>query len=78
MSNVNVLRKQVKRFVDKAEEKELIMIYRMFEVVQETDWWDEIGEGEKASIEKGLKQLDQGKGISHEEVVKKHKKWFTK
>ena len=78
MSNVNVLRKQVKKFVDNAEEKELIMIYRMFEVVQETDWWNEIGEEEKVSIEKGLKQLDQGKGIPHEEVVKKYKKWFTK
>ena len=78
MSNVNVLRKQVKKFVDNAEEKELIMIYRMFEVVQETDWWNEIGEEEKVSIERGLKQLDQGKGIPHVEVVKKYKKWFTK
>jgi predicted transcriptional regulator len=78
MSNVNILRRQVKKFVDNAEEKELLMIYRMFEVAQETDWWDEIDEGEKTSIRKGLKQLDQGKGIPHEEVVKKYKKWFTK
>jgi len=32
------------------------------------DWWDELSEENKASIEIGITQLKSGKGISHEEV----------
>jgi len=29
-------------------------------------------------VDQGLKQLDEGKGIPHEEVEKRMKKWFKK
>ena len=37
------------------------------------DWWDEISDGERASIDKGLRELEEGKGIPHEEMVKKYR-----
>ena len=43
---------------------------------EQTDWWDEISDEEKLAIEKGIEQLDRGKGIPHSEVMKKHKKWL--
>jgi hypothetical protein len=35
------------------------------------DWWDMISDQEKESINKGLKQLENGEGIPHEQVQKK-------
>ncbi len=34
------------------------------------DWWDEISEEERQSIEKGLAEADEGKLIPHAEVMK--------
>jgi predicted transcriptional regulator len=42
----------------------------------ETDWWDEISEEEKASIEKGLADIKEGRVIPHSEVKKKYAKWL--
>ncbi len=40
------------------------------------DWWDEISEGEKSSIERGMKELKEGKGIPHKEVMNRYPQWF--
>ncbi|MBI5199505.1 MAG: hypothetical protein HZA09_05780 [Nitrospirae bacterium] len=32
----------------------------------------------KLQVDAGLKELDEGKGISHEEVEKRMSKWLTK
>jgi len=36
-----------------------------------TDWWDTISDQEKDAINLGLRQLENGEGIPHEEVRKK-------
>jgi len=41
-----------------------------------TDWWDEISKAEKASIERGLEDIKNGKITLHEEVRKKYEKWL--
>lgn len=35
------------------------------------DWWDSLVSQEKEIINNGLQQLDEGKGIPNDEVVKK-------
>ena len=40
------------------------------------DWWDEISDDEKAAIEDGLKDIDAGRVVSHEEVKKRYEKWL--
>ncbi|HCY75233.1 MAG TPA: hypothetical protein DHV28_04885 [Ignavibacteriales bacterium] len=42
----------------------------------ETDWWDEISDAEKASIERGLADAAAGRVVPHEEVRKKYEKWL--
>ncbi|MGR3311030.1 MAG: hypothetical protein ACUZ77_09660 [Candidatus Brocadiales bacterium] len=32
----------------------------------------------KLQVDTGLKELDEGKGIPHEEIEKRMSKWFTK
>ena len=45
---------------------------------QQKDWWEEIGNDEKAEIEVGLAQADRGELVSHEEVMAKYQKWRSK
>ncbi len=73
MSEIQVLRKQVKKFVDTASEKELEMVYHLFDASKRSDWWNEISHEQKKAIDKGLKQLNNGEGIPHEEVTIKRR-----
>jgi predicted transcriptional regulator len=41
-----------------------------------TDWWDTISENEKESIDRGIKDIKEGKTIPHSEVKKKYDKWL--
>jgi len=40
------------------------------------DWWDELSEENKASIERGIKQADEGKLISNEDAKKRIDNFF--
>ncbi|MEJ5262278.1 MAG: hypothetical protein WHT45_06330 [Ignavibacterium sp.] len=40
------------------------------------DFWDEISEEEKASIERGLKDAREGRIISHQTAKKIYEKWL--
>lgn len=40
---------------------------------KESDWWNEISDSERRSIEKGLAEADEGKLIPHEQVMKEVK-----
>ena len=42
----------------------------IFKKEKGSDWWDEISEGERAAIEKGLAEADRGELIPHEEGMK--------
>lgn len=72
------LRTRVKKFIDEASEKELQMIYRMFEVEKEYDWWDELPEEIQQEIDLSVEEVKKGKTIPHEEVMKKYAKWLKK
>ena len=41
------------------------------------DWWDEISEAERRSIEKGLAEADRGELIPHEKVMKEVKEKYN-
>lgn len=43
---------------------------------EQNDWWDEISEAEKASIDKGLKDAEEGKLKPHSEARKAYEKWL--
>ena len=54
------------------------MIHALLEAEKKYDWWDELPQEVKASVDRALKVAKEGKEIPHEEVVKKYRKWFTK
>jgi len=43
---------------------------------ERTDWWNEIASHEKASIEKGTQDADDGKLTSHSTAKKIYEKWL--
>jgi predicted transcriptional regulator len=57
---------------------DLTLIHQLVALKQanETDWWNEMDEKEKAEIELGLKQADQGEVVSHEDVMRQYGKWL--
>jgi hypothetical protein len=41
-----------------------------------SDWWDQITQEEKESINRGLDDLQKGRVHSHELIRKKYEKWL--
>lgn len=39
----------------------------------DVDWWDDLPEEAKASVERGLQESDKGELFMHEEVMKNYK-----
>ena len=78
MANTLTLREEVKKYIDDADEHVVKMVYAMLKADSEADWWDELEEEEKASIERGLDDLKNGRVISHEEVMKQYPQWLSK
>ena len=54
------------------------MIDKILELKQKEtkDWWNEISDEEKESIEKGLSDAESGKLKPHSEIRKKYEKWL--
>ncbi len=77
MDEVTIMKNQAKKYLDNADEKTIKMVYAMLEVDAEKDWWDDISDAAKKSIEQGLKDIEEGKVIPHKEAMKKYRKWLS-
>jgi predicted transcriptional regulator len=77
MKEIALMKKQVKKYLDTADEKIVKMVYAMLEVDAQKDWWDEVGDEAKASIERGLKDVEAGRVVSHKSAMKKYNKWLS-
>ena len=78
MDAVKKMRRDVKKYIDTADEKVVKMVHAMLEVDADADWWDTIPKELTNDIEIALRQADKGDVLSHEEVKKRHPQWFTK
>jgi predicted transcriptional regulator len=76
--DIKTIRKEVKEYINHADDRMIRAIHAMLEADQAGDWWDEITDAQKASIAKGLNDMEKGKTIPHEEMVKFYGKWLTK
>lgn len=74
--NAAELRSNLHNLIDTINDsKTLKAVYALIakRTKQEADWWDELPDEVKADIEEGLKELDAGLGIPHDEVMKEIK-----
>jgi predicted transcriptional regulator len=76
MTEITLLKKQAKKYIDIADEKVVKMIHAKLEVNAEKDWWDDVSTPARASIKKGLRDAEEGKVTEHIEVMKRYKKWL--
>ena len=62
-----------KLIVETDDESILSKVQAYFNMLKSknVDWWDTISDQEKEAINIGLKQLENGEGIPHEEVKRK-------
>ncbi len=65
MKEIAFMKKQAKKYLDTADEKVVKMVYAMLEVDAQKDWWDDVSDEAKASIERGLKDAEAGRATSH-------------
>ncbi len=77
-STLKDIRKEVKKYIDHADEKVVKMIHAMLEVDSSASWWDAMPVKVKADVEEAMQQADTGKTMTHEQVKKKYPQWFTK
>jgi predicted transcriptional regulator len=59
------------------QKKVVLSVVKTF-AQEESDWWEGVEEAAQESIERGLKQAEEGKVKPHKEVMKKYKKWLSK
>ncbi|HNQ68187.1 MAG TPA: hypothetical protein PKN32_07405 [Bacteroidales bacterium] len=52
------------------------LLDKLMKIAETTDWWNEISETERKSIEKGLKDIEENRVFDHSEVRKKYEKYI--
>ncbi|MCY0968978.1 DUF2683 family protein [Chryseobacterium wangxinyae] len=70
--------------INPKNKKELAKIKAILKAVEidfveedpEEDWYDELSDAEKKSIELGLKDIEEGRVVAHSEVKKLYEKWL--
>jgi predicted transcriptional regulator len=70
--------------INPKNKKELAKIKAILKAVEidfveensEEDWYDELSDAEKKSIELGLKDIEGGRVVAHSEVKKIYEKWL--
>ena len=72
------LKKAIKKDIDKADEKTVLAIRSLLGAQNEGGSWSGVSDGEKRAIKQGLKEVEAGEGIPHEEMKKRYSKWLTK
>lgn len=78
MEDINSLRKQVKEYIDVADDVTVKMVHAMLQVQQQNDWWDELPGDVQAEIDAALNEMNNGGGIAHEKVKEMYPQWFGK
>ena len=80
MGAAKVLDKEINHYLGhlNTHQKEVVLSVIKTFASEEDEWWDIVEGSAKASIERGLKQADEGNVTPHGEVMKKYEKWLSK
>jgi hypothetical protein len=72
--NLQAKKLELVELIIKTEKPTLLKkVEEIFKKEKAVDWWDEISEAERKTINQGLAEADRGKLIPHEEVMKEVK-----
>ena len=77
-AELSELRKEVKNYIDRADERVVKMMYAMLEQDAEADWYDEMPDEIRSELEESIAQSNKGQVITHDQMKKKYPQRFTK
>ena len=77
MDGLQTIRKEVKKYIDKADEPTLRSVQALLTANEKGDWMNELPPSVIDEIDEALKDLDAGKGIPHAEIAKKYPQWLA-
>ncbi len=73
MSETDVLRKEVKKYIDKADDKTLEIVCHILEAADETfDPLANMTKEQEESFYRGMEDINAGRVTPHKEVMKKY------
>ncbi len=73
-----IMRQEVKKYIDTADEKVVKMMHAMLEVDADNDWWNTMPDKVRADVEVALSESENGQVVPHAEIQKRYKKWIAK
>lgn len=74
--NIQNIKIELIQWLTTLDDKYLIQKILDLRKSQTKDWWNEISDAEKSSIEKGISDAKDGKLNSHSEARKVYEKWL--
>lgn len=78
MNSIEIMRQEVKKYIEVADEKVVQMVHAMLEVDADTDWWSSMPDKVREDLDIALGESDRGEVINHEEIQKRYQKWLVK
>jgi predicted transcriptional regulator len=76
--NIQAEKLSLIEWISRINDKSLISKLRRIqeEHIESEDWWNELNQAEKESIDRGLKDIEEGRVHSHETVQKLYRKYL--
>jgi vacuolar-type H+-ATPase subunit E/Vma4 len=78
MTAIQVLREEVKQYIDNADDKSLRKVKTMLSKELKEENWDDLPKELQVLLDAAIKEGEEGNVISHEKIVEKYSKWFRK
>ena len=75
-ANIQNIKIELIQWLTTLDDSSLIQKILELRKTQTKDWWTEISNAEKTSIEKGISDAEKGKLNSHTEARKIYEKWL--
>lgn len=74
MMQHEALKSELLEWLSNLEDKETIEYLKIVKDSKsnDNDWWDDLTDDQKAGIERGLKDIDNGRTLSHDEVKRRY------
>ena len=74
MMGHDAIKLELIEWLTKLEDDETIQYLKIVKDSKSTehDWWEDLSENEKKGIERGLKDIEAGRIVSHDEVKSKY------
>jgi len=76
--NALELRSDLHELIDRVNDISMLSALKtiLSKQTSESDFWEELPLNVQESVKRGMRQVENGETITHEEVMQKHKKWL--